>query len=56
MSFSDYVAQFRLQKSKDRLIHTEKSVKTIAEELGYKNSQNFIRSFPFPLSERMMMK
>ncbi|SES05346.1 Helix-turn-helix domain-containing protein [Gracilibacillus ureilyticus] len=44
-SFSEYLLQYRLDKAKTLLRTTDKSVKQIAEELRYKNSQNFIRSF-----------
>ncbi|MFC4402696.1 AraC family transcriptional regulator [Gracilibacillus xinjiangensis] len=44
-SFSEYLLKYRLNKAKDWLTSTNKSVKEIAEELQYNNSQNFIRSF-----------
>ncbi|MFC4386344.1 helix-turn-helix domain-containing protein [Gracilibacillus marinus] len=44
-SFSEYLLKYRLNKAKDWLTTTNKSVKEIAEELQYNNSQNFIRSF-----------
>lgn len=44
-SFSEYLLRYRLNKAKDWLTTTDKSVKDIAEELQYNNSQNFIRSF-----------
>jgi len=37
--------QYRLQKAKEWLTTTDKSVKEIAKLLQYNNSQNFIRSF-----------
>ncbi|WYS07658.1 helix-turn-helix domain-containing protein [Bacillus sp. FSL R5-0394] len=45
MTFSEYLAQYRLKKAKEWLAKTSEPVKTIAEKLGYNNSQNFIRSF-----------
>ncbi|WP_114351522.1 AraC family transcriptional regulator [Saliterribacillus persicus] len=44
-SFSEYLLRYRLNKAKEWLTSTNKSVKEIAEELQYNNSQNFIRSF-----------
>lgn len=45
MSFSDYLAQYRLNMSKRWLIETDMPIKEIAEKLTYNNPQNFIRSF-----------
>ncbi|MCI3923027.1 AraC family transcriptional regulator [Paenibacillus sp. TRM 82003] len=45
MSFSDYLASYRLTMSKKWLVETNLSVKDIAERLTYTNPQNFIRSF-----------
>ena len=45
VTFSQYLEDYRLQKSVERLMTTDASVKEIAEEFGYANSQNFIRSF-----------
>ncbi|WP_078393833.1 helix-turn-helix domain-containing protein [Shouchella patagoniensis] len=45
MTFSDYVADHRLKEAKKWLHDTDIPIKQIAERLGYKNSQNFIRSF-----------
>ncbi|UOQ87307.1 helix-turn-helix domain-containing protein [Gracilibacillus salinarum] len=44
-SFSEYLLRYRLNKAKDWLTTTNMSVKEIAEQLQYNNSQNFIRSF-----------
>ncbi|SER28657.1 transcriptional regulator, AraC family [Gracilibacillus ureilyticus] len=44
-SFSEYLLKYRINKAKDWLTTTNKSVKEIAEDLQYNNSQNFIRSF-----------
>lgn len=45
ITFSDYLIEFRLKKSKEWLVETDLTVKKIAEKLKYGNSQNFIRSF-----------
>lgn len=45
VTFSQYLEDYRFQKAVERLVKTNDSVKEIAEELGYANSQNFIRSF-----------
>ncbi|MCI3923572.1 AraC family transcriptional regulator [Paenibacillus sp. TRM 82003] len=44
-TFSEYLAQYRLQKAKEWLTETGMTVKDIAERLKYTNSHNFIRSF-----------
>ncbi|RCW77558.1 AraC family transcriptional regulator [Saliterribacillus persicus] len=45
VSFSEYLSQYRLKKAKELLVHSDISVKDIAQKLRYNNSQNFIRSF-----------
>ncbi|QGH33705.1 helix-turn-helix domain-containing protein [Gracilibacillus salitolerans] len=45
MSFSEYVAQYRIEMAKNWLETTKIPVKDIANKLQYNNSQNFIRSF-----------
>ncbi|MCR2806869.1 AraC family transcriptional regulator [Paenibacillus soyae] len=45
VSFSEYLAMFRLNKAKKMLIETDLPVKDIAERLTYNNPQNFIRYF-----------
>lgn len=45
VTFSDYLIDFRFNKAKEWLIHSDLTVKDIAEKLKYGNSQNFIRSF-----------
>lgn len=45
VTFSQYLEDYRFQRAVERLVKTDDSVKDIAEELGYANSQNFIRSF-----------
>jgi YesN/AraC family two-component response regulator len=45
ISFSEYLALYRLNMAKQWLVETDMSVKEISEKLKYNNSQNFIRSF-----------
>ncbi|MFH5183558.1 helix-turn-helix transcriptional regulator [Paenibacillus sp. TAB 01] len=45
ISFSDYVAHYRLKLAKEWLAYTEMSVSQIAERLQYSNIQNFSRYF-----------
>jgi YesN/AraC family two-component response regulator len=45
ISFSEYLALYRLNMAKKWLLETDLSVKEISEKLKYNNSQNFIRSF-----------
>lgn len=45
VSFSEYLAMFRLNKAKKMLIETDLPIKDIAERLTYNNPQNFIRYF-----------
>jgi AraC-like DNA-binding protein len=44
-TFSDYLAMYRLKVAKHCLIESEMTIREIAENLRYNNSQNFIRSF-----------
>ncbi|WP_162175519.1 helix-turn-helix domain-containing protein [Lachnoclostridium phytofermentans] len=44
-TFSEFVAEIRLEKAKDLLVHSTLSVAEIAEKLNYTNAQNFIRYF-----------
>lgn len=44
-SFSEYVAQYRLQVAKQWLEETDLSILEISEKMKYNNSQNFIRYF-----------
>lgn len=44
-TFSEYLANYRLQMAKTWLTQTDMTVKEIAERLKYNNSHNFIRSF-----------
>jgi len=45
MSFSEYLARYRLNVSKRWLVETDMSIREIAERLTYNNPQNFIRFF-----------
>ncbi|TBL71584.1 helix-turn-helix domain-containing protein [Paenibacillus thalictri] len=45
ISFSDYVANYRLKLAKEWLVYTEMSISQIAERLQYSNIQNFSRYF-----------
>ncbi|MGN8646543.1 AraC family transcriptional regulator [Gracilibacillus sp. HCP3S3_G5_1] len=45
ISFSEYLAQYRIEMAKNWLENTKMPVKEIASKLRYNNSQNFIRSF-----------
>ncbi|WP_062050038.1 helix-turn-helix domain-containing protein [Bacillus sp. JCM 19034] len=44
-TFSEYLSMFRFKMAKKWLVETSMTVKEIADQLQYKNSQNFIRSF-----------
>lgn len=45
ISFSEYLAQYRMDMAKKWLTETDMKVSDIAEKLRYKNSENFIRGF-----------
>ena len=45
ISFSEYLAQYRMDMAKKWLTETDIKVSDIAERLRYKNSENFIRGF-----------
>ncbi|MBP1991704.1 helix-turn-helix domain-containing protein [Paenibacillus eucommiae] len=45
MNFSEYLAQYRFEASKQLLEHTELTIADIAQQLNYNNPQNFIRYF-----------
>ena len=45
ISFSDYLAQYRLEVAKKLLKETDMKISDIAEKLQYQNAQNFIRYF-----------
>lgn len=44
-NFSKYVQQLRIEKAKELLIETEKTVKEIVHEVGYSDISNFTRKF-----------
>jgi len=44
-TFSEFIAEIRMEKAKELLLKTESSIGEIAEELNFTNSQNFIRYF-----------
>lgn len=44
-TFSEFVAEIRLEKAKDLLIHSDLPIAEIAIKLNYTNAQNFIRYF-----------
>ena len=44
-SFSQYLNQFRMEKAKQLLLHTEKNINEIADEIGYNNSTYFSKMF-----------
>lgn len=45
ITFTDLVNQEKIKTAKHMLLHTNFSVSEIAEQLGYSNTQNFIRFF-----------
>jgi AraC-like DNA-binding protein len=45
MTLVPYLTEIRMEKAVDMLIHTDKSVMEIAELVGYRNAQYFIRVF-----------
>ncbi|MDR6880854.1 helix-turn-helix domain-containing protein [Bacillus sp. 3255] len=45
ITFSDYLNAYRLEMAKQMLTETDMTITEVAERLGYKNPQNFIRSF-----------
>ncbi len=44
-SFKDYLSQYRINEATKQLIKTDKKISQIAEEVGYKDSDYFIRKF-----------
>ncbi|MNI94118.1 HTH-type transcriptional regulator YesS [compost metagenome] len=44
-NFSDYLIQYRMTMAKKWLIETDLKISEIAERVGYKIPQNFIRIF-----------
>ena len=45
ITFTEYVAQYKIERAKELLTQTDMSVAAIAEHLKYTNAQNFIRFF-----------
>lgn len=45
IKFVDYVLNIRIEKSKELLLNTDKSIKDIAKETGFSSSSVFCRSF-----------
>lgn len=45
LTFTEYIAQYKIERAKELLTQTDMSVAAIAEELKYTNAQNFIRFF-----------
>ncbi|UNK18847.1 AraC family transcriptional regulator [Paenibacillus sp. N3/727] len=45
VNFSDYLIQYRMDKAKEFLIHTDMPIKDISEKLCYTSVQNFNRIF-----------
>ena len=45
ITFTDYIAQQKLELAKQMLVETDLPVAEIAERLSYSNAQNFIRLF-----------
>lgn len=44
-SFSQYLNQIRIRKAQQLLLHTEKNIAEIAEEIGYNNTNYFSKMF-----------
>lgn len=44
-SFRDYLSAYRISKAEQLLLHTEKKISVIAEEVGYKDIDYFINRF-----------
>ncbi|MBP3888524.1 MAG: helix-turn-helix transcriptional regulator [Cellulosilyticum sp.] len=45
ITFTDYIAEYKLQQAKKLLLETNMTIADIAKELNYTNTQNFIRFF-----------
>lgn len=45
ITFTDYLAEQKIEMAKEMLIKTQMSISEIAENLNYSNAQNFIRLF-----------
>lgn len=44
-SFKDYLSNYRINEASKQLVKTDKKINQIAEEVGYKDSDYFIRKF-----------
>ena len=44
-AFSELTEEYKLEEARNLLLHTDKKITDIAMELGYSNTQNFIRFF-----------
>ena len=45
ITFTDYLAEQKIEMAKEMLTQTQMSISEIAENLNYSNAQNFIRLF-----------
>lgn len=45
MSFKNYLTNYRIKEAAKQVIHTDKKINQIAEEVGYKDCDYFIRKF-----------
>ncbi len=45
MSFKNYLTNYRIKEASKQIINTDKKINRIAEEVGYKDSDYFIRKF-----------
>ena len=44
-SFKDYLNSYRMEQAADYLIHTDKKIAQIAEEVGYRDLDYFVNRF-----------
>lgn len=45
MSFKNYLTNYRIKEAAKQILHTDKKINRIAEDVGYKDSDYFIRKF-----------
>ena len=45
MSFKNYLTNYRIKEASRQIINTDKKINQIAEDVGYKDSDYFIRKF-----------
>ena len=45
MSFKNYLTNYRIKEASRQIINTDKKINRIAEDVGYKDSDYFIRKF-----------